>query len=51
MSILVFWLDFGIYRKVHNVFETLNLVSLLAKFIPGGLELGKELTTVCCKRI
>ena len=42
-----FWLDFGIYHRAHNVFETLELVSFVAKFVAGSLELSKALTMGC----
>ena len=45
--ILAFWLNCGIYRRAHNVFETLELVSFLAKFIDGSSELSKALVMAC----
>ena len=44
-----FWLDFELYHRALHVFKTFDLVSFLAKFIAGSLELGRDRTMVCSK--
>ena len=41
--VLICYLYFIIYRRAHDVFGTLWPASFLAKFVAGGLELGKKL--------
>ena len=48
MSVLIFWFDLRIYHKAHNVFE---LVSFLAKFIAGNLELVRKWAKGCYKTL
>ena len=38
IAVLIYYLDFKIYRRAHNVFGTLWRVSFLSKF--NCLELG-----------
>ena len=41
IAVLICYLYIIIYRRAHNVFGTLAFF-FLAKFIAGGLELGKK---------
>ena len=42
ISFLGFWFDLRIYCKAQKVFGTPEVVSFLAKFIVGGLEISRE---------
>ena len=42
---------FILYRRAHNVFRTLWRESFLAKFVAGGLELGKKRGLGCYRNI
>ena len=43
IAVLNFYLYFILYRRGHNVFETLWWVSFLAKLVSGGLEMECEM--------
>ena len=51
IAVLIYYRYPTIYRRAHNVFGTLWRVSFLAKFVDGGLELGKRCGLGCSKSI
>ena len=51
IAVLICYLDFLMYHRAHNVFETLWWASIFAKFVTGGLEIGRKWDFGCSKNI
>ena len=51
IAVLICYIDFFMYRRAHNVLETLWWASFVATFVTGGLELGRKWGFGCSKNI